>query len=85
MADLFEDQAKSQEELWQIQLKETQIAFQQRVETAWVLARKVTARKALYAKWRKELGDDIARESARFTEALIKHEVRRPKWFRDRV
>lgn len=85
MADLFEDQAKSQEELWQIQIKETQIAFQRRVETAWVLARKVTQRKALYAKWRKELGDDVARESARFTEALIKGQVNRPRWFRDRV
>lgn len=85
MADLFADQALSQEELWQIQIKETQIAFQQRVETACVLARKVKERKALYAKWRKELGDDIARESARFAEALIKGEIRRPRWFRDRV
>ncbi len=85
MADLFEDQAKSQEELWQIQIKETQIAFQRRVETAVVLARKLKERKALYAKWRKELGDDIARESARFTEALIKGQVNRPRWFRDRV
>ncbi len=85
MADLFEDQAKSQEELWQIQIKETQIAFQRRVETAVVLARKLKERKALYAKWRKELGDDVARESARFTEALIKGQVNRPRWFRDRV
>ena len=85
MADLFEDQAKSQEELWQIQIQETQIAFQQRVETGWVLARKLKERKALYAKWRKELGDDIARESARFVEAIIKGDVKRPRWFRDRV
>lgn len=85
MADLFEDQATSQEELWQIQIKETQIAFQRRVETGWILGRKVSKRKELYAKWRKELGDDIARESARFVEALLKGDVKRPRWFRDHV
>lgn len=83
--DLFEDQAQSQEELWQIQIKENQIRFQQRVETALALANKKTKRKELYAKWRKELGDDVARESARFAEAMMLGSIRRPKWFRSHV
>lgn len=82
MADLFEDQAQSQEELWQVQIKEAQIRFQQRVETALALANKKTKRKELYYVWRKELGDDVARESARFAEAMMKGEIQRPKWFR---
>lgn len=83
--DLFEDQAQSQEELWQIQIKEAQIRFQQRVETALALANKKTKRKELYSKWRKELGDDVARESARFAEAMMLGSIRRPKWFRAHV
>lgn len=80
--DLFEDQAQSQEELWQIQIKEFQIRLQQRVETALALANKKTKRKELYAKWRKELGDDVARESAKLAEALMQGVIQRPKWFR---
>jgi hypothetical protein len=79
--DLFEAQL-TQEERWQIEIRKTQVAFQQRVEEAWPLGRKPTKRKEIYQRWRKEFGDDIARESARFVEALIKGEVKRPRWFR---
>lgn len=80
MSDLFEEPL-SQEEIWKQQIKETQLAVQMRVDTALQLARHKTKRKALYQSWRKEFGDDIARESAKFTEALISGKVRRPKWF----
>lgn len=82
MNDLFADQEPvDQEELWKKQIRETQLAVQMRVDTALLLARNKTKRKALYQSWRKEFGDDIARESAKFTEALIAGKVRRPKWF----
>lgn len=80
MNDLFE-QELTQEERWAKEIRETQIAVQMRVDSALLLARNKTKRKALYQSWRKEFGDDIARESARFTEALISGKVRRPKWF----
>lgn len=81
MPDLF-DEPKDQEEIWREEIARTQINFQLRVEEALQEARNKTRRKAIYQRWRKELGDDIARESARFVEALIKGTVKWPKWFR---
>lgn len=45
-----------------------------------VLALPLKARKAVYKKWRAELGDDTARTYAKFAEHLIENH-RRPKWF----
>lgn len=86
MNDLFQDQEKelTQEEIWARDIRATQMAVQIRVDTALSLGRNKTKRKALYQSWRKEFGDDIARESARFAEALINGKVRRPKWFMGR-
>jgi hypothetical protein len=84
MADLFEDQAKNQEELWAIQIQECQWEVQGRVDAALALGRAKTKRKELYARWRKEFGDDIARESARLAEAILTGKIQRPKWFRGR-
>ena len=80
MADLFEEEL-NQEERWAKEIRECQIAVQIRVDSALALGRNKAKRKALYQAWRKEFGDDIARESAKFTEALINGTVRRPKWF----
>lgn len=83
MSDLFEAEL-TQEEIWARDIRACQLAVQQRVDTALALGRNQTKRKALYQVWRKEFGDDIARESAKFTEALISGKVRRPAWFMGR-
>lgn len=45
-----------------------------RVEAAMKLT-SPTRRRALYEEWRKELGDDVARESAKFAEAALMRTV----------
>lgn len=81
MADLF-DEPKDQEQIWKEQLEQDQMHFQLRVQEALEFARNKAKRKAIYQRWRQELGDDSARESARFVEALILGKVKWPKWFR---
>lgn len=81
MPDLF-DEPKDQEQIWREQIVECQTRFQMRVLEALEYARNKTKRKAIYQRWRQELGDDVARESARFVEALILGKVKWPKWFR---
>lgn len=60
----------NQEELWAEQIRETRLRLIARVERATSM-RSPSLRTALYQQWRKELGDDTARESAKFSEAVI--------------
>jgi hypothetical protein len=75
-SDLFED---PQEILWAQQIAECQQRFIARIEEGSKLRNK-KARKDLYQKWRRELGDDTARESANYVEALLMGKVSWPKW-----
>lgn len=59
-----------QEELWAAQLREHRLRLIARVREASSLT-SPTRRRALYQQWREELGDDTARESAKFSEAVI--------------
>ena len=64
--DLFEDQ----ETRWAREIQESSARVYWRIRQA-VDIRVKKKRKALYQDWRKEFGDDIARESARLTEATM--------------
>jgi hypothetical protein len=79
MDDLFED---PQEILWAQQLAECQQRFSARLEEAVKLRSSKKARKELYQKWRTELGDDTARESAKYVEALLVGKVGWPKFYK---
>jgi len=83
MNDLFSDQL-SQEEKWAVEIQVCRDQVEERVMHALSLGRSKAKRKELYKSWRLLHGDDIARESAKFTEALISGEVEMPKWFRSR-
>lgn len=52
------------------QLNETRRRFKERFEAAIKLSAK--DRKILYKKWRAEIGDDAARETAKFVESYKK-------------
>ena len=79
MTDLFLNEM-SQEERWHLEIKECQVRLQIRVEKA-IAMRSKTKRKELYQEWRKDLGDDVARESAKLAEFILGGVVDRPKWF----
>lgn len=79
MSDLFESEL-TQEQRWSLEIKECQIRVQVRVEQAIAIRSKVK-RKELYQQWRKVLGDDIARESAKLAEIILTGVMSRPKWF----
>jgi len=59
-----------QEERWAKELHEARLKFIARVKLG-VSMSSPTKRRALYQEWRKELGDDIARESAKYVEACF--------------
>lgn len=59
-----------QEAIWARQLNECRIRLVERVKLA-VSTTSPTRRTALYQQWRKEHGDNTARESAKFAEAVI--------------
>lgn len=59
-----------QEERWARELNEARRRLAQRVREA-AMTSSPTRRRALYERWRAELGDDAARESAKFAEACI--------------
>lgn len=59
-----------QEARWAQELREARLRFVERVRKATAMS-SPTRRMALYQEWRKELGDDAARESAKFSEAVI--------------
>jgi hypothetical protein len=72
-SDLFDDPVQQQ-------LVETRKRFMARIEEGAQLRRSKQARRGLYARWRKEFGDDIARESAKYVEALLAGKVGWPKF-----
>lgn len=59
-----------QEREWAQQLADCRRRFVARVKEA-VRYTSPTRRYALYQEWRRTLGDDIARESARYTEGVL--------------
>lgn len=59
-----------QEERWAKELAECRRRLVERVKKGVYLS-SPTRRRALYQEWRKELGDDCARESAKFVEAIF--------------
>jgi hypothetical protein len=63
-----------QEALWREELKQARTRLIERVREASKFS-SPTRRYALYQEWRKELGDDVARESAKYTEGVIEGRV----------
>jgi hypothetical protein len=59
-----------QEALWKKQINDCLIRLIDRVKLA-VQTTSPTRRTALYQQWRKDHGDDTARESAKYAEAVI--------------
>lgn len=59
-----------QEAKWAQELRESRLRLIQRVRAA-VAFTSPTKRTALYQEWRKEIGDNAAREAAKFSEAVI--------------
>lgn len=64
------------------QLAETRERLGKRIEEGAKLRGNKARRKELYKKWRQEFGDDVARESARYVEALLEGKVGWPKWYK---
>lgn len=82
MNDLFEKEL-TQEERWNLEIKECQVRVQMRVEQA-IATRSKVKRKELYKSWRQVYGDDIARESAKLAEMILTGVRPRPKWFENK-
>lgn len=59
-----------QERKWAQELHQARLRLIARVREATSMS-SPTRRMALYQQWRKDLGDDTARESAKFSEAVI--------------
>jgi hypothetical protein len=60
---------EEQEKKWAEELHESRVRLVARIKKAVSLS-SPTRRYALYQEWRKELGDDVARESAKYAEAV---------------
>jgi hypothetical protein len=60
----------NQEEIWAEQLRECRKRFVARVKEAMYIT-SPTRRYELYQKWRKEIGDVAARETAKYTEGVM--------------
>lgn len=61
---------EQQERIWEQQKRECLERFVKRVKQA-VVIRSPGKRSELYQSWRKEHGDNVARESAKFAEAVL--------------
>jgi len=59
-----------QEQRWAQELRQSRLRLIARVREASSMS-SPTRRMALYQKWRQELGDTTARESAKFAEAVV--------------
>lgn len=59
-----------QEQRWAQELRESRLRLIARVREASSMS-SPTRRMALYQQWRTQIGDNAARESAKFTEAVI--------------
>jgi hypothetical protein len=71
----------NQEKIWQEEIRASRLRFKARVEEALKFRTNAKNRKEVYARWRQEVGDVVARESARFVEAYINGQVDWPRWF----
>lgn len=63
-------------------LEESQSRFIERLKEATPLRKSKSARRELYQRWRQEIGDVAARETARYVEALLDGKVGWPKFAR---
>jgi hypothetical protein len=70
-----------QEAEWARQLRASQIEFKKRFDEAMTFSRNASKRKEVYSRWRQEIGDAAARESAKFVEAYLKGLIKYPQWF----
>jgi len=59
-----------QEQEWARQLREARVRLVERVRAASCLS-SPSRRMALYQQWRTEIGDNAARESAKYAEAVV--------------
>jgi len=66
----------------QDQIRITRDRFEERFFAALKFARNKKKRLALYQEWRKSIGDNAARESAKYVEVVLNGTVQRPKWFK---
>lgn len=73
----------NQEEIWAQEIRATQLKFKTRVDEALKFRSNAKLRKEVYSRWRQEIGDALAKETARFVEAYIKGQVDWPRWFND--
>lgn len=71
LAELMSPEDLERERIWAEQLRKTQQNIYDRVMEGMALANKPAKRKALYQKWRKEYGDDLARGYAKAVEAIF--------------
>jgi hypothetical protein len=70
----------AQEKRWQEEIRATQIKFRKRVDEAMKFSRNSKARKEVYSRWRTEIGDSLAKETAMFVEAYLNGKVKYPTW-----
>lgn len=80
-SDLFADQLTEEQRI-QKQLDDTRVRFIKRLEAGVELRSSKQKRKELYRVWREQLGDDVARESAKYVEALLTGKVGWPKFYK---
>ena len=73
---------RTSEDLITKRLAETRDNLCKRLEDGVKLRGNKAGRKDLYKKWRAEIGDNAARESARYVEALLDGKVGWPKWYK---
>jgi len=59
-----------QEQSWALELRESRLRLIARVREASSMS-SPTRRMALYQQWRTQIGDNAARESAKFSEAVV--------------
>lgn len=72
-----------QERKWKEDIRATQLRFRKRVDEAMKFSRNGKARKEVYTRWRNEIGDSLAKETAMFVEAYLKGNVKYPQWLSD--
>lgn len=81
VSDLFADVALDPETQWALDIKRTQRVFESRFWQAHRIGRNQAHRKKHYTQLRREIGDDAAREVAKFVEAMYAGTARYPRWF----
>jgi hypothetical protein len=79
--DLFADVPTDPDTQVKVDIKRTQRDFEARFWQAHRVGRNQANRKKHYTQLRREIGDDAAREVAKFVEAIYAGNARYPKWF----